>query len=137
MTDQLLKMLNMASEAMHNAYCPYSSFAVGVCILVQNKLFSGCNVENSVYGLTQCAEANAIGNMVTVMGTQKISEILVISNGNKLCPPCGACRQLLQEFSADEMLIHLAIKNEVVKTLKLSQLFPVPFRLANEGLTHK
>lgn len=120
-------MHEKAYQAMQQAYAKYSHFPVGACIRTQDdKFFVGCNVENAVYGLTQCAEANAIGTMVT-HGSREIKEILVLSNSEKICPPCGACRQLIFEFAKPETLVHLANNKNVIKTVNFADLLPESF----------
>lgn len=96
--DDLANMLYKAQIAMANAYIPYSQFAVGACIKTSsNKFFAASNIENASYGLTLCAESVAIGNMITA-GEKDIAEVVVMAHGDKVCSPCGACRQRLREL---------------------------------------
>ncbi|HEY7140835.1 MAG TPA: cytidine deaminase, partial [Methylomirabilota bacterium] len=98
MSDALPAMLDRAHQALVNAHAPYSRFRVGACLrAASGRLHAGCNVENSSYPVTQCAEATAIGAMVAA-GDREIAEILVVTEGPELCPPCGRCRQQLAEF---------------------------------------
>lgn len=120
-------MLHKAIEAKNNAYAPYSKFNVGACIKVdKNTLFAGCNVENAAYGSTICAEAMAIGAMITA-GYQSIKEIIIVTNAQTPCAPCGNCRQLILEFSCKETQIHLCKQQEIVHTLSIEQLLPAAF----------
>lgn len=120
-------MLKAATSAMHNAYAPYSNFQVGVCLRSSSgELFNGCNVENSSYPVTQCAEMNAIGNMVC-QNQRNISEILIISSGKNICSPCGACRQCLSEFSDPETIVHLCTLDGDYKNTTIAELLPLPF----------
>ena len=120
-------LLKLAVDAMNNAYVPYSKFRVGVAILsTKNKFYFGCNVENAAYPQGLCAEAGAISSMVSG-GCIVISEVLVVSEGNKLIVPCGGCRQKLLEFSSLETRIHLATPTEIKKTLSMDQLLPFSF----------
>jgi len=123
------EMIAKAEQAMSRAYSPYSNVKIGACIKsATGKLYSGCNVENASYPLCQCAEANAIVNMV-VSGEQKIAEIVVFSHFDKPCSPCGGCRQQIQEFSTEETLIHLYNRQGWVKTFTIAELLPFAFRL--------
>ena len=93
-------ILDKAFEAMENAYSPYSNYKVGACVLTKdNKYFIGANIENASYGLTNCAERNAIFQAYS-NGYRKndIEAIAIVSNGKTLATPCGACRQVLVEL---------------------------------------
>lgn len=95
-TDQ--QLLQSAVEAMANAYAPYSHFTVGAAILGTNStIYTGCNVENASFGLTNCAERTAIFNAIS-QGCRNFSAIAIASKGSAPWP-CGACRQVLNEFS--------------------------------------
>ncbi len=121
------KLLEAARTARENAYAPYSSFRVGAAILADNnKIFSGCNVENISYPCGTCAEAGAIAAMVAD-GGKKIREILIIADGQSLITPCGACLQRIKEFSDENTLIHLSDKNGIQQTLTIKDLLPLAF----------
>lgn len=123
----LQKMHAHAKQATANAYCHYSGLAVGACLLADDsKLYAGCNVENAVLGLTQCAEQNAVSTMISA-GARKIQSILVVSSSEDICPPCVMCRQLLCEFGEPDMLIYLANETEILKTYSLAALLPQAF----------
>lgn len=123
----LNKMMQMAREMLKNSYSPYSNFPVGVCIQTPDgTLFSGCNVENASYSLTLCAEASAIARMVSA-GQQQIKQVIVMGTGTELCAPCGACRQLLREFAAQDVLVHICDENSIRKTMTMGELLPVSF----------
>ena len=93
------KLFEEAKKVREKAHVPYSKFKVGAAFLTEdNTIVVGCNVENAAYPQSQCAEATAIGNLVS-QGYKNIIEIVVIGSGNKLCSPCGGCRQRLREFS--------------------------------------
>lgn len=116
-----------ALESMNKAYAPYSNFKVGAAILAEDgKIYSGCNVENVAFPSGSCAEQGAISAMING-GSSTISEILVISAGQRLITPCGACLQRIREFAADNAKIHLANPNGIQKTYLLSELLPVSF----------
>ena len=89
---------SLALDIMKNAYVPYSNFKVGVSIKsVNKKFYVGCNVENAAYPQGVCAEASAISAMIAG-GCRLISEVLIVSEGDRLIVPCGGCRQKLSEF---------------------------------------
>jgi len=124
-------MLAKAQQAQGNAYAPYSNFHVGVCLRTQNQtLFTGCNVENASYGLTQCAEANAIGHMISA-GEQVITEVLVITQGEDIVAPCGGCRQMINEFGNASTKIHLCNAAGYQQTVSLAALLPLAFGMEN------
>jgi len=120
----------MACEVRINAYAPYSNYLVGVCLRAEDdELFTGCNVENVSYGLTQCAEASAIGSLIS-SGRKYIKEVVVIGSGKELCTPCGACRQRLWELALKpDIPIHLCDQIKVCKTIPLNQLLPGAFNV--------
>lgn len=93
------RLREAASHAQAQAYAPYSNFHVGAALWTPDgQIFAGCNVENVSYGLTLCAERVAIG--VAVASGQRVFEgLVVVSSGSEATPPCGACRQVLLEFS--------------------------------------
>ena len=121
------KLFEAAKKAREFAHVPYSKFKVGAALLTSNnKIFAGCNVENAAYPQSQCAEASAIGNLVS-QGFSKIKEVLVIGSGNLLCSPCGGCRQRLREFASLEIQIHMCNTQGIQKTLNLEELLPESF----------
>lgn len=96
---------NLATNAYKKAYAPYSKFHVGAAIKTQsNACYSGCNVENASYGLTTCAERNAIANMV-INQKETIEQVVIYTEAKKLTPPCGACRQVIAEFSDENTVV--------------------------------
>lgn len=94
-------LLEHAQAAAAKAHAPYSGFQVGCALLTHSGgLFTGCNVENASYGLTICAERNAIFHAVAAEGPSlRVTELAVIAIGHEF-PPCGACRQVIAEFAA-------------------------------------
>lgn len=122
------ELMEKAIEVSNNAYAPYSNFAVGACVLTENdKVFCGCNFENSSYGMSICAERNAIGSAIAA-GERKIRAIAIYSPKMDKCTPCGACRQVLSEFADNDADIILKIGDEL-KVYKLSELLPENFKL--------
>ena len=92
------ELIQHAREALKHAYIPYSHYGVGACILsTDGRIFTGCNVENASYGLTICAERNAVTTAVA-SGALTFEKIAIVSNAS-MPWPCGACRQFLNEFS--------------------------------------
>lgn len=132
MDKTVIKMIHAASLAIKNSYSPYSKFQVSACISTpKNHLYLGVNVENGSYGLCMCAEASAIASMVTA-GEQSIDQIVIMAGTNLLCPPCGACRQRIYEFSHPDTLVHLCSKDTILRTLKVSELLPLAFDFKDE-----
>ena len=107
MADRKKALLPAAKKARARAYAPYSDFHVGAAVLGGNgKIYRGCNVENASFGLTCCAERNAIFAMVDA-GERKIREVLVIGESEEFLPPCGACRQVIAEFAQPTAKVHM------------------------------
>jgi cytidine deaminase len=98
------ELLETAQKAAAMAYAPYSQFYVGAALLThKGNIYSGCNVENASYGLTICAERNAIFSAINAEGPgMKISKMVVITSNHSAASPCGACRQVISEFSDKE-----------------------------------
>ena len=107
MTDK--ELLEIAHKAKENAYAPYSGFKVGAALLcTDGTVFSGCNIENSSYGATNCAERTAIFKAVSE-GYRDFTAIAIVSSGGGETYPCGICRQVMGEFSPD---IRIVLENE-------------------------
>ena len=125
------RLLRLAREATRHSYAPYSKFYVGAVVVASNgekeKIFTGVNVENASYGLTVCAERVAIFKAVSE-GYTKVKEVYIVAvdgNGNivEKVAPCGACRQVIYEFS-DDAVIHTP-----TSTFTIEELLPEGFRL--------
>ncbi len=107
-SEQQSRLLQVAREAVKNAYAPYSEFRVGAAVLTEkDNIFSGCNIENASYGLTICAERAAICSAVANEGgtDMKIRAICVVNDRDSACSPCGACRQVIYEFGPSAIVI--------------------------------
>lgn len=124
------ELLKKAKEISARAYVPYSNFEVGACVLYENgNQYVGCNVENASYGLSLCAERNAISTAVAKGETAKITAIAIYSPKQKKCLPCGACRQWLSEFALDNNIkIILEDNDEKMLILTLDDIFPYSFK---------
>jgi cytidine deaminase len=122
------QLLNAAHEAAAHAYAPYSKFRVGAALLFDDgTVVTGCNVENVSYGLTSCAERNALFRAVSEHGpNRKIVAVAVTNLNSKPSPPCGACRQVLAEFAAPDARIHFS-GNNGVETQPLKEMLPFQF----------
>ena len=95
----------VAQDAMRKAYAPYSDFPVGVAAVVDDgRVVSGCNVENASYGVGLCAECSLVSNL-TMTGGGKLVAFTCVDGKGEVLMPCGRCRQLLYEHSADGMLL--------------------------------
>jgi len=124
------ELMNKAIEVSKNSYSPYSKFSVGACALTESgKIYCGCNFENSSFGMTICAERNAIGSAIAD-GERKIKAVAIYSPNQDNCLPCGACRQVMHEFSSDDKEFDVIVKNgDNLKIYKLVQLLPEGFNL--------
>lgn len=119
-------LVKVASEVKENSYSPYSKYNVGAALLTKNgRTFIGCNVENAAYGDTICAERSAICNAVANGCTPGDFEAIAIASNGKNFSPCGSCRQVMQEFGCDIIVIFEF--NEQIKTMPLSELLPHGF----------
>lgn len=115
-----------ARKARERAYAPYSGFRVGAAVLASSGVHTGCNVENASFGLTVCAERNAAFAAV-VAGADRIEAVAVVSDGEAPTPPCGACLQVLVEFSDPELPIVLYGSKSGILETTLGELMPRAF----------
>ncbi len=121
------ELVERAKEARSMAHAPYSNFEVGAALLAADgRVFTGCNIENSTYGLTMCAERVAIFKSVSE-GAQEISKIAVVADFDNPTPPCGCCRQMIWEFSSDDTEVILANLSGDVQKFAIKELFPEAF----------
>jgi cytidine deaminase len=123
------RLLRSAKKVMKNAHAPYSRFRVGAAILLSNgKVFSGCNVENASYGMTNCAERTAIFSAVAQLGPKiEIRAVSVVNDQGVPCSPCGACRQVIYEFGPDATIFFQGANGP--KQAHITELLPEGFRL--------
>jgi cytidine deaminase len=126
LTDQERELIEAATNARIWAYAPYSRFKVGAALLTEKgKIFTGCNVENASYGATVCAERNAVAHAV-VEGHQKFQGIAIVTGTSPPSPPCGVCRQVLEEFCEDLDILLANPQGEILRA-SLEKLLPNPF----------
>jgi cytidine deaminase len=123
------RLLQAARKAMKHAYAPYSQFKVGAAMLTsKGKVFSGCNVENASYGLSNCAERTAIFAAIAELGPGLDIRAIAVANDQGVpCSPCGACRQVIYEFGPDATVYFQSAKGW--KESHITQLLPEGFRL--------
>ena len=120
------KLIKEAKKVRKNAYAPHSKFKVGAALLTKSgNIYTGCNVENSSYGLSICAERSAICNAIA-NGEKEILAIAIVADTKMPTPPCGACRQFIQEFGKKSTIILTNPKGET-KIFSQNQLLPYPF----------
>ena len=128
LTEDWRGLLDAAIEARRHAYAPYSHFPVGAALrTASGRIYAGCNVENASYGLTVCAERVAIWKAVSEGATEFVALAVVTESGSS---PCGACRQVLSEFSADLPILIADTGGHVFMT-SLGVLLPNPFHRLN------
>lgn len=125
MTDR--ELVNMAKEAMENAYVPYSHFKVGAALLAKDgTVFKGCNIENASYGATNCAERTAIFKAVSE-GYREFEKIAIVASSGDYASPCGICRQVLFEFLPEGKVV-LDSDEKGMVTFTVGELLPFGFR---------
>ena len=123
------EILSAARDAFRNAHAPYSNFKVGATILTdRGTMYHGCNVENASYGLTICAERNAIFAAVAAEGSSmRIQAVAVATERDGPCAPCGACRQVIFEFGPDALVLFRGQTG--TEQMVITRLLPEGFRL--------
>ncbi len=120
-----------ATEAAARAYAPYSRFHVGAALLFDDgAIVSGANVENASYGLSCCAERNALFRAISEQGpSRRIAAVAVFHDGAEACPPCGACLQVMSEFAIESCVVFFSHGSEFRSAL-FDELLPVRFNKA-------
>lgn len=127
------ELMKIARKARQNAYAPYSHFAVGAALLAESgKVYTGCNIENASYGLTCCAERNAIFAAVGA-GERRFKMLAVAADSTEPVAPCGACRQVIAEFGIP--LVVMGNLKEATKTMTAEELLPYGF--GQESMNNK
>ncbi len=124
-------VLEAAMSAYDRAYAPYSHYRVGAAVLADDgRIYAGANVENAVYPLTLCAERVAITSAIASGARRILAVAVVTENGGT---PCGACRQVMREFGADDMPVMIANQNGTHRTRTLGELLPDSFSAIDLG----
>ena len=131
MSGEWAMLIQKAMEAQKRSHAPYSRFHVGAALEDESgKIFLGCNVENSNYSESLCAERVAVVKMVSE-GSKRVKRIAVITSSDEPCFPCGSCLQVLQEFGSPQVLA-MDAQGEQFKELKFDAL--LPYRFSGEQL---
>lgn len=127
------ELIKLALEARKFSYSPYSGFSVGAALLcADGTVYTGCNIENSAFSPTNCAERTAFFKAVSE-GKRDFTKIAVVGGKNEeyfpgnYCPPCGVCRQVMKEFCAADFEIIIAKNSDDYKVMSLSELLPESF----------
>lgn len=127
-----LELVKLAIEARDHAYTPYSHFNVGAALMTKSgKVYQGCNIENSSYGATNCAERTAFFRAI-YEGEREFEAIAIVGGKagspiSDLCPPCGICRQVMREFCNNDFKIYLSAGNDTYFATTLTELLPLSF----------
>ena len=118
-------LVEAAMAARAKAHAPYSRFFVGAAMRDEKgKVFAGGNIENAAYPQGWCAEPSAISALV-MAGSRRITEVVVLGNGDALCTPCGGCRQKIREFAGPDVKIHCCTEDgTLIRTFTLDELLP-------------
>ena len=125
------ELIRQAKKAMEFAYAPYSGYKVGAALLTKTgKVYLGCNIENAAYGPTNCAERTAIFKAVSE-GEREFSCIAVVGGKDgvveNVFPPCGICRQVMQEFCGPDFMIYMGRGDDSFEAVRLEELLPFGF----------
>jgi len=133
--EKLTAMTEAACNARQNAYAPYSGFKVGAAVLGgSGRIYTGCNVENASYGLTICAERAAIFKAISE-GETVILAVVIVAGEHQPSPPCGACLQVISEFSpSDEPVTIVTCTADGSQNIRtLNDYLTMPFKLQERG----
>lgn len=127
--EMVARLKSHARNAAAHSYSPYSKFRVGAAVIGQgDEIFSGCNVENASYGLTQCAERNAISAAIAGgLRAGTLMTLVVYTPGENACPPCGACRQFMYEMMAPDSQVISCCDGHAEKIWSRKEYLPDPF----------
>ena len=128
-------LIEKAFDAQKYCYTPYSNFNVGAALLCGNgEIYQGCNIENASYGLTCCAERNAVFAAVC-SGVRRFKTLCVVADTDEPVAPCGACRQVLAEFPFEKII--LANCKGQTKTMSVAELLPYGFGSESLNIKNK
>lgn len=121
------KLIELAIEASKKAYVPYSHFPIGAVLVAEDgKIFTGCNIENAAYPLTNCGERTAIFKAISE-GVTEFKELVVYGETEKPISPCGACRQVMAEFFNQDLPVTLVAKDQSTVVMTVGELLPYSF----------
>ena len=121
------ELIDLARNARERAHAPYSNFKVGAVVECSDgKIFTGCNVENSSYGLSLCAERVAIFKAISE-GAHNFARIAVIADAYAPVRPCGACRQVIADLFPHDAVVIMANLQGAAETMTIADLLPAPF----------
>ncbi len=131
MDELIARLFKQAQAASERAYSPYSGARVGACVLDdEGNIYSGCNVESASYGLTQCAERNALASAINAgMQPGDAHALLIFATGFDALAPCGACRQVMSELLAEDAVVISCVSETDYRSWSVSHLLPDPFIL--------
>ena len=126
-----VELIRLAKDAMQHAYAPYSGFKVGAALLTADgKVYPGCNIENAAYGPSNCAERTAFFKAVSE-GEREFSAIAVVGGKDgdaaDIFPPCGVCRQVMQEFCGPDFMIYMGRADDSFVAVRLEDFLPYGF----------
>lgn len=130
--ERLQELFQHALDAKERAYAPYSGFHVGSALITRDDdtIYSGCNIENSSYGASMCAERVALYRMLGVRGAATPALLVVASDVSPPAVPCALCLQVIAEFAPETLQIYLGNQEGIQRELLLRDLLPEPFRLS-------
>ena len=121
------KLIDLAIETSKKAYVPYSHFPIGAVLVAKNgQIFTGVNIENASFGLTNCGERTAIFKAISE-GVTEFEELIVYGETQKPVSPCGACRQVMAEFFSQDLKVTLVAKDKSTVVMTVKELLPYSF----------
>lgn len=121
------ELIDLAIETSKKAYVPYSHFPIGVVLVAKNgQIFTGVNIENASFGLTNCGERTAIFKAVSE-GVTDFEELIVYGETEQPVSPCGACRQVMAEFFSKDLKVTLVAKDKSTVVMTVRELLPYSF----------
>lgn len=121
------ELIDLAVKTSENAYVPYSHFPIGaVLVTAEGKIYTGVNVENASFGLTNCGERTAIFKAVSE-GERSFKELIIYGQTEKPVSPCGACRQVMAEFLEPDLPVTLVAKDKSTVVMTVKELLPYSF----------
>lgn len=124
---EITNLVQLAIEASEKAYVPYSHFPIGAAVRTKDgRVFTGCNIENASFGLSNCGERTAIFKAVSE-GYKEFSEIAIYGETEKPISPCGACRQVMAEFFEPSATVTLIAKDGQTVEMTVGELLPYSF----------